>query len=194
MTNNLSAGGPIRDIVINPSDSRNLYICIGNTSGKKVVYSSNAGQSFTDITGNLPNGRSCRALAVDFQRNLIFVGMEDGVYYSNNNGLSYQKLTGLPNVYVFEMKIVNGKLIVATHGRGMWKLDFTTATDVKDDVANQKDYRIKGNILEFSKELYYKIYSVDGRLYKFGKSKRVFLDKGVYILRMGDKDYNIVIH
>ncbi|MCS7245243.1 MAG: hypothetical protein RMJ38_03865 [candidate division WOR-3 bacterium] len=193
LTNNLSAGGPIRDIVINPNDSRKLYICIGNTSGKKVVYSANAGQSFTDITGNLPNGRSCRALAVDFQRNLVFVGMEDGVYYSNNNGLSYQKLIGLPNVYVFEMKMVSGKLIVATHGRSMWKLDI--ATDIKADMPNQKfDYRIKGNILEFSEELYYKIYNVDGRLYKFGKSKKVFLDKGMYILRVGDKNYKIVMH
>jgi hypothetical protein len=116
--------------------------------------------------------------------------MEDGVYYSKDNGQNWQKMDGIPNAYVFAMDIVNGKLIVATHGRSMWKLDITT--DVKEIALD--DYIIKGNKVIFPKEVEYKIYKIDGRLYLIGKSKEVNLQKGIYILKLKNSTKRIVIY
>ncbi len=185
------SGFSIRKLIVNPNNSKNIYACIGYTGSKKVLYSNDAGETWTNITGNLPSGRTCRSLAIDFQRNLIFVGMEDGVYYSKDNGQTYQKLSGIPNAYVFAMDIINGKLIVATHGRSMWKLDIITE---KSEEISEFNFKIKNNILNFSNSVNYRIYKIDGRLYKAGYGSNVRLDKGIYILKVNGKTYKISLY
>ncbi len=179
-TTNLSVSAAIRKIIVNPNNSQNVYVCVGRTTNKKVLYSNDAGLSWMDITSNLPSGKTCRSLAIEFQRNLIFVSMEDGVYLSNNNGQSYQKMDGIANAYVYGMEIVNGKLIVATHGRGMWKLDISTQGP---EEISKIDIKIRGNLVEFSRETDYKVYRVDGRLYKQGRAKSLILDRGLFIIK-----------
>lgn len=190
-SSNLGVSGfPIRKIIVNPNNSQNLYVCVGYSGNKKVLYSNDAGQTWINITSNLPSGRTCRSLAIDFQRNSIFVGMEDGVYYSNDNGQSYQKLSGIPNAYVYAMDIINGKLIVATHGRSMWKLDIISEEEEK---VSEVSFKIKNNIIEFSRNVSYKIYKVNGSLYKAGKGVKVELERGIYIIKVDKKAYKIVI-
>lgn len=182
---------PIRKIIVNPNNSKNVYVCVGRTNNRKVLFSNDAGQTWNDITGNLPSGRTCRTFAIDFQRNIIFVGMEDGVYYSKNNGQSWQKMDGIPNAYVFAMDIVNNKLIVATHGRSMWKFDIVAGVE---EITLKNDYIIKGNRVIFPSEVEYKIYKIDGSLYTKGKEKEITLPRGVYIIKFKNFSSRVIIY
>lgn len=55
---------------------------------------------------------------------LLFAGTERGVWFSPNDGRTWQPLRlNLPFVPVHDLRIKDGDLIVATHGRGFWVID-----------------------------------------------------------------------
>ena len=55
---------------------------------------------------------------------LLFVGTETGIYISTDDGEKWNKLSGkFPVVPVYDLKIKNSDLVVATHGRSFWILD-----------------------------------------------------------------------
>ncbi|RME57938.1 MAG: glycosyl hydrolase, partial [Caldilineae bacterium] len=61
------------------------------------------------------------------QPGLLFVGTETGVYVSLDGGGAWQRLPGnLPVAPVYDMKIKDGDLVIATHGRAFWILDDLT--------------------------------------------------------------------
>jgi ligand-binding sensor domain-containing protein len=53
----------------------------------------------------------------------LFVAMKHGLYYKDNTMSGFKYICGLPNVPVYDLEIdyCTGRLIVATHGRGIWK-------------------------------------------------------------------------
>jgi hypothetical protein len=98
----------------------------GNLGTGNVFKSTDAGEHFTNISGNLPDGPAESTIV--YGGNLI-VGTDTGVYISKGtNGGTYQLLgTGLPNVPVFTMglkpKATSSSpnvLYIATHGRGIY--------------------------------------------------------------------------
>ena len=88
------------------------------------------GQTWTNISNNIPNGHSVYVIKEDLKNpNLLFVGTEFAVFYSINGGKSWTKLNNnLPTVAVHELVIHprDGDLIAGTHGRGIWILDDIT--------------------------------------------------------------------
>jgi hypothetical protein len=63
---------------------------------------------------------------------LLFVGTETGVYYSLNDGESWEKLKmNLPAVPVVDIKIKDNDLVIATNGRGFWIMDDFTPLRTK---------------------------------------------------------------
>jgi Bacterial pre-peptidase C-terminal domain len=98
----------------------------GNFGTGNVFKSTDAGEHFTNISGNLPDGPA--ESTVVYGGNLI-VGTDTGVYISKGtSGGTYSLLgTGLPNAPVFTMGLKPkatsteaSLLYVATHGRGMY--------------------------------------------------------------------------
>jgi hypothetical protein len=120
-TISLAGVGSISDICVSPSTPTKIWIA---TTGGKVQVSTNAGSTFTDITGSLP-AIAARTVVVDntVDENL-YVGMNIGVYTRNNTITSWSVITSnLPRVAVNELDIQNngaGKVRVATYGRGVW--------------------------------------------------------------------------
>lgn len=84
------------------------------------------GESWEDISSNLPDA-PVNAFAVDTKdNNYLFVGTDLGAYYSSNLGESWQYLDeALPLVSVYDMKIhpEDHFLVLGTHARSMYKLD-----------------------------------------------------------------------
>jgi hypothetical protein len=63
---------------------------------------------------------------------LLFAGTETGVFYSLNDGESWEKLkVNLPAVPVVDIKIKDNDLVIATNGRGFWIMDDFTPLRTK---------------------------------------------------------------
>ena len=53
--------------------------------------------------------------------NIIWAGTEIGIFESRDGGATWNYANnGLPAVAVWQMKDINGQIVVATHGRGVW--------------------------------------------------------------------------
>ncbi len=85
------------------------------------------GKSWRKITSNLPSDDYVKVVRQDpHNPNLLFAGMEHGIFASWNMGKSWEKINNnLPNVSVRDLRIQarDRDLIVATHGRGVFILD-----------------------------------------------------------------------
>jgi photosystem II stability/assembly factor-like uncharacterized protein len=127
-------------IAVKNTDPNTLWFtCGGFTSGSKVFESTNGGTNWTNISTGLPNLPTMCIVqnkhATD--RNVLFVGMDVGVYVKNgtDNWVSYSN--GLPGVVVSELDIyynINAavdKLRAGTFGRGLWETTIEIALPVE---------------------------------------------------------------
>ncbi len=92
------------------------------------------GQSWVDITGNLPD-IPVNDIQVDFNDNsLLYVATDIGVFYTNNNGSNWEILgRGLPNVPVTDIDLErDGKLLAATYGRSLYYYNVPDVTGTED--------------------------------------------------------------
>jgi hypothetical protein len=138
----------ITSISSDPADPRTVYVTLAgysrrwlepgsvgeqpDTRSGHVFKSTDAGQSFTDISGNLPDGPA-ESLVVDNGR--LIVGTDVGVYISSDTSSARYELLGdgLPNAPVFSVALkpkasaAEPDLVyVATHGRGVYTYSFAT--------------------------------------------------------------------
>ncbi len=85
------------------------------------------GQTWTDITGDLPEKYSTYVLHEDLENpNLLFVGTEAAVHFSIDRGKSWHELMAkMPTVAIHDLIVHprEGDLIAGTHGRSIWILD-----------------------------------------------------------------------
>lgn len=114
-----------------------------------VFKTTNKGQNWIDISGNLPDA-PVNAFAVDPQRsNVLLVGSDVGCYYSTNTGQSWQFLgSGLPMVSVYDMKIhpTEYYLVIGTHGRSMYKIDMNKIVNINNEQEfTAESYTLKQN-------------------------------------------------
>ncbi|HVE35896.1 MAG TPA: hypothetical protein VNC18_20190 [Gemmatimonadaceae bacterium] len=95
-----------------------------------VVKSTDYGQTWTSITGNLPDGGPVQVVREHpRQPNLLFAGTEFGVYFTPDGGEHWTQLrSGLPGVPVHDIQIQAraNDLVLGTHGRGIYILDDIT--------------------------------------------------------------------
>jgi hypothetical protein len=89
------------------------------------------GRSWTHLTGpnsGFPQDHPARVVREDPDREgLLYAGTEFGVFFSFDNGASWQPLQrNLPASVISDMKVYRKDLIVATQGRGFWILDNLT--------------------------------------------------------------------
>jgi hypothetical protein len=124
-------------VTIDPSDVRSIYVTLNENSlvglDKKVVgaarvmVSHDAGDHFSDITGNLP-GSNPRDIVVR-NHQLILAG-DNGVFTAPMTGKTWKRLgKGLPQVRMFDLDLdrTGRYLTVSAYGRGVWVLDFGSA-------------------------------------------------------------------
>lgn len=118
-------GGNTAVVEVDPSNPNTLYAVRQNYSnGQKVYKSTDGGSSWSNISGSLPNLPANSIAYHDDGDNTLYIGMDIGVYYMNDNtGDWVLYITDLPNVQVTEVEIKDqtNELYIATYGRGVWK-------------------------------------------------------------------------
>ncbi|MGH2829605.1 MAG: WD40/YVTN/BNR-like repeat-containing protein [Actinomycetota bacterium] len=130
----------ITDVTIDPRNPSIVYVVEGgyahsqewipldkrtpNLGRGHVFVSRDAGETFRDISANLPNA-PVRTLEMRGDR--LFVGTDTGIYTSPKAGAAWERLgRGIPNTPVFDLNFNPQKtvLLAATFGRGMWSYSF----------------------------------------------------------------------
>ena len=83
------------------------------------------GTTWVRLNAGLPIGAYVRSVRQDpVKKGLLFAGTELGVYFSTNDGDSWQPLQlNLPASPVHDLVVKDNDLVVATHGRAFWILD-----------------------------------------------------------------------
>ncbi len=88
--------------------------------------STDFGENWVDISGNIPLGPVNVIREHPTNRNVLYVGTDVGVYVTTDGGKTWEVLGGnLPSTFVADL-IVHPRdsiLVIATHGRGMWAVD-----------------------------------------------------------------------
>jgi hypothetical protein len=124
-------------VVPDPTDENIAYVTFSGIKWKDpqphVFRTTDQGQTWADISSNLPDA-PVNAFAVDPLRpNVLFAGTDLGAYYSMDTGTSWQYLSpNLPMVSVYDMKIHDTAyyLALGTHARSMYTLDLNLLTDL----------------------------------------------------------------
>jgi photosystem II stability/assembly factor-like uncharacterized protein len=146
--NDISATLPYRTVtrvVADPFEENTAYVTF---SGLKwadpephVFRTTDKGQTWQDISSNLPDA-PINGFAVDpVDNHYLFVGTDLGAYFSYNKGTSWEYLDEeLPMVSVYDLKIHDAEhyLALGTHARSMYKLDLTTLVGVDNKLADSK--------------------------------------------------------
>ncbi|GAK74976.1 glycosyl hydrolase [Nonlabens ulvanivorans] len=125
----------ISSIEVSNIDSNIVYVSTDFTFGK-VYKSINQGNSFTDITANLPSlGKNTIAslpMSVDGE---IFLGTTIGVYKYDDVTAQWSTFNNnLPNVNIRDLEIngVDNVLTAGTYGRGIWQTSVTAGPPPTD--------------------------------------------------------------
>ncbi len=207
-------------IAVKNTDPNTLWFtCGGFTSGSKVFESTNGGTTWTNISTGLPNLPTMCIVqnkhATD--RNVLFAGMDVGVYVKDGTNSWALYSNGLPGVVVSELDIYYDnnatvdKLRAGTFGRGLWEttieialpveLTFFTSSVEKNTVylnweteseINNKGFDIERKVKGTS--MWQKVGFVEGKgnsnqnsNYSFTDSK---LNSGKYNYRLKQIDFN----
>jgi photosystem II stability/assembly factor-like uncharacterized protein len=92
-----------------------------------ILKSTDFGKSWKLISNNLPARGTAHTIVQDhIDPNLLFVGTEFGLYFSQNGGGSWSQIKGsFPTIAVRDIDIQarENDLVVASFGRGFWVLD-----------------------------------------------------------------------
>ncbi|MFA7272939.1 MAG: glycosyl hydrolase [Crocinitomicaceae bacterium] len=107
-----------------------------------VMKSTDKGKSWVSIAGDLPERGSAYAIRQDHvDPKLLFVGTEFGCYFSNDGGVKWNKLGGLPTIAIYDIDIQQREndLVVASFGRGFYVLDnYAPLRDLSKEVLDKK--------------------------------------------------------
>ncbi len=153
------------------------------------------GQSWQRISDGIPEDDFTRVIRCDpAAPGILYAGTETGLYISLDDGGSWQRWQGnLPVGPIYDMRVVETDLVVATHGRSLWLLDDLTplhrlqaAQDAPLDLVPPRPaYRVhpdlfedwiptEGKVYDFSSTITY-LASKDEET---GLPVRVYLDGG----------------
>lgn len=129
---NVTSGLPLRfisRIAVDPLDTKTAWLTVSGYNSGHVFKTMNAGASWIDISFNLPN---VPVSAVTLQRGSreLDVATDIGVFALPLGSSSWTPLAAsLPNVPVIDLVYdgPRGRLIAATHGRGMFSLATSSA-------------------------------------------------------------------
>jgi len=136
----------VHQVIASLHDVNTAYVCFNqhrNGDFKPyVLKTTDAGKTWKPIQSNLPQRGSVYTIAEDhIDRDLLFVGTEFGVFFSNNSGQEWTQLKGgLPVAAVRDMEIQRREndLVIATFGRGFYILDdYSVLRNIKKETLNK---------------------------------------------------------
>jgi photosystem II stability/assembly factor-like uncharacterized protein len=101
-----------------------------NDFSSYVYTSTDYGNTWRSIAGDLPKGQVARTITQDLKNpDVLYLGTESGLFVTTDRGRRWTAVKGnLPTVPIYEITLHprENDMILATHGRGVWILDDLT--------------------------------------------------------------------
>jgi photosystem II stability/assembly factor-like uncharacterized protein len=127
--NRLPTGRPFGCIAVHPADPKEAFIGVQGFGSGHVFKTTNGGEGWDDISGNLPN-TPVNSIVIDpLSPDDVYVATDVGVFVVTDGGKtgSKWKLLGpnLPRSAVLQLNISSTsprRILAATHGRGAWSI------------------------------------------------------------------------
>jgi len=121
-------------IVASKYDQETVYLTLNGRRDDDfadyIYKSTDFGQTWIDISGNIPGGPINVIREDPIKENILYIGSEMGVYVTLDGGKTWQVLgSSLPNCFVWDL-IVHPRdnvVVIATNGRGMYAMDDISA-------------------------------------------------------------------
>lgn len=121
----------VHQVIASLHDKNTAYACFNHHRygdfKPYVLKTTDAGKTWKAIQSDLPVRGSVYSIAEDHvDANLLFVGTEFGLFFSNSGGQNWTQLkAGLPTIAVRDLEIQRREndLVLATFGRGFYILD-----------------------------------------------------------------------
>ena len=190
---NFPNGSNVTDIAFDPTTSNGLIVTVGGTTaGRKIFYSGNFGDNWTNISYNLPNAPAT-ACAMDVPGN-IYIGTDVGVFVLKWGTTQWTPFYNfLPKTIVNDF-IINeaaGLIRAATYGRGVWQTELFGAcpvdlTLINNQVYNQRYWQASNSIS--SQQI---IMNTEGNQTFYSAGNYVELKPGFFAMEGSDfKAYN----
>jgi hypothetical protein len=140
--------GNVGCVAVDLNDANKVFTVFTNFSVKSIFYSTDAGESWTDVSGNLEQFSSgagagpavywLEVLPVG-GRNLYFAGTSTGLYstaFLDDDYTVWQQeaINSIGNmmVYMLDSRPSEGYLAAATYGNGMYSANYTSLPDLPD--------------------------------------------------------------
>ena len=125
----------VTDVYLSPRDSNTIFVTLNNylrgDFKPYIVKSTDRGRTWAPVSGDLPQRSGAWSIAQDdVNANLLFAGLEFGVYFTADGGVRWIQLTGgIPTAQARDLVIQRREkdLVVGTFGRGAFILDDYTA-------------------------------------------------------------------
>ncbi|MCP4726440.1 MAG: hypothetical protein GY863_15450, partial [bacterium] len=140
----------VSNIDVDPHDADHVIVTFCNYEIRSIFSSWDGGQTWTDVSGNLeqyPTGRGSGPavywVEMLFENGGItyFAGTTTGLYSTTNlDGLNTvwaqegAETIGNVNVKMIATREVDGEVVIASYGTGIYSRDFTTAVEENDHV------------------------------------------------------------
>jgi len=142
--NDLIAGGMFSGLDTHPTDEATAFVTFSYSGSGKIFRTTNYGQNWSEITGfgsgNVStNGFSNVAVycvsVMPYNTDIIWAGTDIGIVESIDGGATWHIANnGLPQVSIWEIRIVDDEVVVATHGRGIWSVSLPELANHKPPV------------------------------------------------------------
>ncbi len=147
---NFAKIGLCTGIYSHPTEMNTAFAVFSVANSPKVLKTENLGQTWVDISGysaeststGFPNVATFALQAMPFDSNVLWAGTEIGLFETMDGGANWNLVDEFPSVTIWDFKIKDGQVIIATHGRGIWTADiaelegFTAVVDEDGDGYN----------------------------------------------------------
>lgn len=153
----------VSDVVASAHSESRVFATFNNHKNADfkpyVLRSEDKGKTWTSISSNLPDNGPVWTIAEDhINPDILFVGTEYGVFFTNNGGKKWIQLkSGMPTIAVRDLEIQKREndLLLGTFGRGIYILDnYSPLREMTEEIA-QKDaylFKIKDALMFFQDE------------------------------------------
>lgn len=116
-----------------PLDPNTAYFLFSAPDNPKILKTTDLGATWNDISGfgrdreesdrGFPDVAVFSLIVMPHENNTIWAGTEIGLVVSEDGGETWSlDNSGLPRVGIFDMKIVDDQVVLATQGRGVWSV------------------------------------------------------------------------
>jgi photosystem II stability/assembly factor-like uncharacterized protein len=120
--------GRITGINSHPTDKNTAYMLFSFADHAKILRTTDLGENWEDIssfqdgesTNGFPDVATFCVLAMPHNPEILWAGTEIGLFESTDNGESWHyAIEEFPAVSIWQMKVVDNQVVIATHGRGV---------------------------------------------------------------------------